>query len=332
MTFLPDLTFNPVPSSARFIDEDFYIWGASMVRDPDGSCHLLYSRWPRALGPSAWVTHSEIAHAVADQPLGPYTHVDVALPTRGAAYWDGLCTHNPTVHAFEGRYFLYYMGTTGDGRAMATLNWSHRNSQRIGVAVADHPSGPWQRFDRPLIDVGGDPTDPDALMTSNPSVCHRPNGTYLLVYKAVGRKRELPRGGPVVHLAATAESPAGPFLKQKGLLFTRPGDPFPAEDPFIWVQGDRYWAIVKDMSGGFTQAGQSLALFTSETGLQWELASAPLVSGTRVEWLGRGVQELEHLERPQLWIEDGIPKVLFCAATQNWDHAFNVHIPLGRTV
>lgn len=326
----PDLTLNPVPPTAAFSDEAFYIWGASMVRDKEGTCHLLYSRWPRELGHNAWVTHSEIAHAVAEDPLGPYEHVDVALPLRGAEYWDGLCTHNPTVHAFEGRYYLYYMGNAGDGRAEPTTYWNHRNNQRIGVAVADHPSGPWRRFDRPLIDVGADPDDPDALMVSNPSICRREDGTYLLIYKAVGRQLELPRAGPVVHLAATADSPEGPFRKHDRLLFTRPGDPFPAEDPFIWAQNKRYWAIVKDMTGGFTGAGQSLALFTSEDGLDWELASPPLIAQTRIEWLDRGIEELEHLERPQLWIENGVPKVLFCAADTDRGHSCNVHIPLGR--
>ena len=52
----------PVPRSALFADDAFYIWGASMVRDPEGTCHLFYSRWPRSTGFEAWVSHSEIAH------------------------------------------------------------------------------------------------------------------------------------------------------------------------------------------------------------------------------------------------------------------------------
>jgi len=95
----------PVPLEAKFQDSDYYIWGGSMIKDLDGLCHLLYSRWPRKLGHNAWVTHSEIAHAVADSPLGPFKHVDVALPVRGSYFWDGHCTHNPTLHEFEGKYY-----------------------------------------------------------------------------------------------------------------------------------------------------------------------------------------------------------------------------------
>ncbi|TWU38335.1 hypothetical protein Poly41_28110 [Novipirellula artificiosorum] len=31
---------SPVPASAKFIDNRYYIRGGSMVRDADGKCHL----------------------------------------------------------------------------------------------------------------------------------------------------------------------------------------------------------------------------------------------------------------------------------------------------
>jgi predicted GH43/DUF377 family glycosyl hydrolase len=321
-------SLRPAPASAKFIDEDYYIWGASMVKDKQGTCHLFYSRWPREGGHYAWVTHSEIAHAVSDNPLGPYKHVDVALPERGAEYWDGLCTHNPNVHEFDGKYYIYYTGNTGDRKKTKKWNMSHRNNQRIGVAVADHPNGPWQRFDSPLIDVSPNAEAPDALGTNNPSICRGPDGGFLLVYKAIGKKRPLPMGGPVVHLAATSSSPTGPFAKHDGLIFSKPGDPFPAEDPFIWCQDGKYRAIVKDMKGAFTHAGPSLAAFESDDGLNWHASENPLVSKLQIQWEDRGIQKVQHLERPQIFCENGIPKVLFCAADMNRGHSFNVHIPL----
>ena len=318
----------PVPETAKFIDPDFFIWGASMVQDEEGLCHLFYSRWPKELGHNAWVTHSEIAHATSPDPLGPYSHVDVALRARGASFWDGACTHNPTVHEFAGVYYLYYMGNTGDGTASIGLNWTHRNKQRVGVAVAAHPNGPWSRRDTPLIDIGSDPSAHDALMVSNPSICRRPDGKYLMVYKAVGMKRELPWGGPVVHLVATSDSPLGPFVKHPKPIFTAERDVFPAEDPFIWVEGGSLWAIVKDMKGAFTKSGQSLALFRSQDGIDWKPARHPLVSKLEIHWEGGRTEKVAHLERPQLWLKNGEPKVLFCAADKSREHSFNVHIPL----
>lgn len=82
---------------------DYYTWGASPVKGDDGKYHLFYSRWKKEYGFLAWVTHSEVAHAVADRPEGPYRFSDLTLPARGAEYWDGLNTHNPTIHRFDGK-------------------------------------------------------------------------------------------------------------------------------------------------------------------------------------------------------------------------------------
>lgn len=330
-----DMNFNdmlaPVPASAKFVDEDFFIWGGSVVKDSDGVCHMLYSRWPRELGHNAWVTHSEIAHAVSDSPLGPFKHVDVALPARGPDFWDGHCTHNPTVHEFEGKYYLYYMGNKGDGNARRGLNWTHRNNQRVGVAVADHPNGPWKRYDKPLIDVGADDDAHDALLVNNPSIARRSDGVYVLVYKCVAKKSKLPFGGPVAHMVATSQSPAGPFKKHPDPVFTVEGAKFPAEDPYIWAQDGEFWAIVKDMRGTFTKSGRSLALFSSKDGINWELATNPLVSKLLINWEDADVQRVSHLERPQLLLENGKPTVLYCAADTNRSHSFNVHIPLRKS-
>ena len=105
-------------------------------------------------------------------------------------FWDGLNTHNPTIHFYEGKYYLYYTGNTGDGVNMKKgLNPTHRNNQRIGVAVSESPYGPWKRFDTPLIDVSKDTAAYDALMVANPSVTRMHDGRYLMVYKAVAKKR-----------------------------------------------------------------------------------------------------------------------------------------------
>ena len=177
----------PSPETAKFYDPEFEIWGGSAVRGEDGKYHMFYSRWPRELSHWAWVTHSEIAHAVSDSPVGPWKHQDVALPARGNEYWDGSCTHNPTVLRHAGKYYIYYMGNRGNNKVEIPLNWEHRNNQRIGVAVADSPAGPWTRFDQPIIDVSSDPNAADALCVSNPSVAARPEGGFLMVYKAVAQ-------------------------------------------------------------------------------------------------------------------------------------------------
>jgi predicted GH43/DUF377 family glycosyl hydrolase len=319
-----------VPESAKFINDSFFIWGGSMVKSHvDEKYHLFYSRWPKKLGMNAWVTHSEIAHAVSDSPFGPFEFKDVTLPVREKEYWDGLVTHNPTIHYFNGKYYLYYMGNTGDGKPIGnSLNWTHRNNQRIGVAIADNPNGPWERFSKPLIDVSPDTLAHDALMVSNPSVTKTPDDKFLMVYKAVAKQGIMPFGGPVVHLTAVADNPEGPFIKQMNPVFTAQGFDFPAEDPFVWYEDKCYYAIVKDMNGAFTDAGRSLALFRSEDGLNWKLAKHPLVSNLEINWENGLKQKVTALERPQLFFENGEMVALLCAVNENIEHSFNVQIPL----
>ena len=331
------ISLQPTDPACIVGDPDHYTWGASPMKGRDGRYHLFYSRWKKEEGFSAWLTGSEVAHAVSESVEGPYRFRDVALPARGKRYWDGLNTHNPTIHCFDGKYYLYYMGTTGDGKnTEPKLNMNHRNSQRIGVAVAASPDGPWTRWDKPLIDVSSDPQAPDALMTSNPSVTRMPDGRFLMVYKAVGKKVKGIFGGPVVHLCATSDSPMGPFKKELKPIFTKKGTLFAAEDPYIWCQDGLFYAIVKDMRGTFTYAGRSLALFFSENGLDWQPAAEPLITRPVIHWRDGSSNRLKLLDRPQLLLENGKPTHIFLAAFPDESNreglppypTFNIHFPL----
>ncbi len=335
-----EISLDRVPLSAKFNngdDETWSVWGASMVKDDEGLYHIFYSRWPKNLGWS-WVVDSEIAHATSDSPYGPWEFQDVALPRRGKEHWDGWCTHNPTIHRFGDKYYLYYMGNTGDGEVLCkptgreVLNWQHRNNQRIGVAVADSPYGPWTRFDKPVIDISDDPEAYDCLMTSNPSVCQMADGRILYVYKAVSTRYPLPNGGPVVHMAAIADTPTGEVVKYPGLVFYFEGERFPAEDPYIWYADGKYRAIVKRIEETEKIRRFSLMHFESLDGLDWYEAPYKDVSELEITWEDGRYQKLDHLERPQLFIEDGEPKLLLCAADSLDEnltrHSFNVQIPI----
>lgn len=53
-----------------------------------------------------WLGHCEIAHAVADQPEGPYKYVSTVLSPR-PGYFDGNTCHNPSIYKIDGRYWLF---------------------------------------------------------------------------------------------------------------------------------------------------------------------------------------------------------------------------------
>lgn len=309
-------------------EKGYYVWGGCVTRDDAGRCHMLYARWPMDRGFDAWVTDSEIAHAVAEDPLGPFEPRGVVLPARGRDYWDGLCTHNPTVLRVDGRYYLYYMGTRGSASADAGLNWSFRNNQRIGVAVAERPEGPWQRHDRPLIDCRE--ASARGVCCSNASVLQRCDGSMLMIYKVVGDRLPGPFFGPVEHRAAVADGPTGPFVTEPEPIFSAADAVFAAEDPFIWRDAEGCHAIIKDMGGYFTPHGKALVRFHSADGFDWRLTREPLITAPELHWSDGRTQPLAALERPQLYCDESGPRVLYCAARPDGQsQSFNVHIPLS---
>jgi hypothetical protein len=72
----------------------------------------------------------------------------------------------------------------------------------------------------------------------------------------------------------------------------------------------------------------SLVLFESSNGTDWKLAKNPLVSKSVLHWEDGSVQQVQLLDRPQLYIEKGKPKVLLCAVKVSENETFNVAIPL----
>lgn len=328
-----------VPRSVIFQQQDYCLWDPAMVRTADGECHLLYSRWPLALGFDAWATHAEIAWATSKQPEGPYTFRKVVLGSRGGDFWDGHSVYNTCLLAHQGKFYLYYTGNHGTpawrhDRALTMKDpdwWSQRNSQRIGVAVADHPGGPWRRMDKPLIDTG--PETGHGIIAV-PNITLRIGGGFLLAYKTLA-PGEGNFGGGVFHYVATGRDPLGPFRRHpvpmvdKSKVFHRPFN-FHIDDHFEWVQDGRYYAIVKDHDAPFLTAhGRCLYLLESRDGLAWRIARNPLVKDFSIKWSDGSTELFERLEMPKLHLESGRPRTLFLAALpQGGRQSFLVALPL----
>lgn len=349
----------PIESRSVLRDPDWFIWGGGCVKAPgrrseDGQYHMLFARWPKKEGFNAWVTHSEIAHATAADPLGPWTVTGRAQGMKQRlGFWDADNLHNPLVLQFDNKYYLYYSGNFGPRDGTKEGWWIHRNNQRLGVAVADHPAGPWKRFDKPLLEPT--PGSFDGLLVNSPTVARNSKGQYVMVYKGVSEGK-MPFGGKVRMGLATADNPLGPWKKENITLFDHPTEQFPTDDNYIWCQNDRFYAIVKDYRGFYTQQAraasgratsgrpgstekESLVLFTSETGRDWRLAAHPFVSDFRLRWTDGRVSErlsgtpLHRLDQPQVWLENGKPSVLFLAVKANDDNddsdlSYNVQIKL----
>lgn len=315
-------------NDAVFALDGYFVWCGTMTRGDDGLYYLYFSFWEKALGFSAWVTNSRIGYAVGVDPFGKFEYRGIALEGRGRGFWDGDCIHNPSVIKHGGKYYMYYMGNYGSGEF-----WDNRNHQRIGVAVADDPNGPWARFNDPIIDVS--PAGHDSLMTSNPSVAITDDGRFVMIYKAVENNGKFPRGGRVVCGIATSDSPTGPFEKFPEPIMVNPENEWSVEDAFIWCENGKFYSLAKDFQGYFTGAGKGhVALFESDDAFDWRL------SDERIGYL-RGLTtedgeqiELHYMERPQIYIEDGKPFALLCACMTEEDFSnsmcssFNVRLKL----
>ena len=309
-----------LPHAAVFEEEGYYVWCTSLVKHGD-TYYLFYSRWKKEYGFEAWVSHSEIALASSKELFGKFRFEKVLFSKETSNTWDRDCFHNPTVLSWKGKYYLYYMGNFGDGDF-----WSHRNRQRIGLAVADHPMGAWTRREAPLIDVSEDGFD--CLMTSNPSVAVLPDGRIAMIYKGVGREKPLPKGGPVVCGMAYAEHPEGPFTKTGIPVMQNPNHPWSVEDPFLFVENGKLYAIVKDFQGYFTGTGStSLALFEADDKGDFVPTEEPLAM-TLCLPTEVGEIPVKRLERPQIYFENGVPRALLLAVKPlEGDRSYAVRIP-----
>lgn len=311
-----------------FSEAGYHVWCGSVV-EWDRAWWLFYSRWPTTGGFDAWVTASEIAVAQGEAPCGPFVPTGrVVLGAHDGHAWDGSVAHNPTVVRASDSLFLAYTGNrgpvsrerAGDFGVRSAEWWEHRNHQRVGVATALHPLGPWTRPDHPTLDVT--PGAWDCRVIANPSLCRRPDGRWMMIYKAVGDGPP-PFGGRVRHGVALANSPVGPYRKFEGVWpFDVPTSNFPAEDPFVWHDPARacFRAFVKDMHGAFTGVSPSVAAFVSADGFLWIPDNPPLVLGTTLIWEDGRAETMQKVERPQLTFNhEGLPVSLQVACLPQGD-------------
>lgn len=322
-----NLEIQPTPRTAILEEDGYIVWGASMLRAKDGKCHLYYCRWKGTL--SDWTKSSEIVRATSNNPLGPFIPQEVVLGREsvGENMWCGISSFNPNVVEFDGKYYLYYSGSNGSNFPIVMDDGSFKTSsngtiitQRIGVAVADNPEGPWTRIKTPLIDLAEEGFG--SHMCCNPAVSRNNDGKYLMVYKCSAGKKD-----GIFLTVATADKPTGPFVKSNKKIIVTPNTNFAAEDPFLWHQDGKFQCVVDDQKGALS-GEKSLVRFESVDGFDWDRADPFVISRCQISWEDGEIEKTHHLERPQIWLKNGKPAILFAAVWEN-GKGYNVHIPLA---
>lgn len=329
------------PRTPAFESEGYWVWGSSVIKGNDGKYHMFVSRFPKSLPfHPGWMVASEIVHAISDTPEGPYKFSDIALPARGAQYWDGRSTHNPRILECQNKYYLIYMGSThpfaNPTYDQLTLDspWCTvgRSNKRIGLAIADSPYGPWKRFDEPILKTK--PNTFYSFLVSNPSPIIQEDGSVMMIFKGrtyVGDDKfsDMALG------MAYAPSMEGPYtvLNNGQPIFQVDGQG-EAEDPFLWKDSRGYHAIFKDHVAKFTGEKGGGVMAHSPNGIQWTIDKDPKAYSRTVEWEDGKVEMQGQLERPFLLFENGKATHAFFAtmngaggfdnATQSW----NMVIPI----
>ncbi|MFA4866740.1 MAG: glycoside hydrolase family protein [Pedobacter sp.] len=323
--------------------ENYWVWGSSIVKDKAGKYHIYASRFPKSLPfHPGWMVASEIIHGTADVAQGPYTFSDVALPARGAQYWDGRSTHNPRILFFKDKYYLIYMGSTHPFEEpkydQLTLDskWCivGRSNKRIGLAVSDSPYGPWKRLDEPILKTK--PNTFYSFLTSNPSPMVQEDGSVMMIFKGRAHTTD----GKYSNMAlgmAYAPNINGPYrvLNEDRPIFNveEQGE---AEDPFLWKDARGYHAIFKDHVAKFTGERGGGVMAHSKDGIKWVMDKDPKAYSKTVAYEDGKIELQGQLERPFIFFEKGKPAYIFFATMdgpggfENATKSWNMVIPFKK--
>jgi hypothetical protein len=290
------------------------------------------------------MTNSEVIRAVADRAQGPFTFKEVVLPARGVEFWDGRSTHNPSIRKHGDTYMLYYMGSThplGDAPRGERFELTDprciagRAGKRIGLATAKSLDGPWERFERPILDVR--PATFFSFFVSNPAPVVHADGSVLLVFKA--RRYEADgTHGSMVFGVAKAPHYLGPYtVVVDEPIFDMEALGGQMEDPFVWQRPDGGYALIaKDMSGNISGERHAGVLALSEDGVLWRLAPQAKAWSRQVTFDDGTTEVLGQFERPFILFKDDRPAYLFGASGngpggfQNMTRSGIHVIPLGE--
>lgn len=318
----------PVKIKNGFEMENKYIWGASVVKGDDGRYYIFADMWNTDIPfHPGWLLDTRIVMAVSDTPEGPYTYVKTVFDQRGNMYWDGQSAFNPHIIKHNGKYIMFYTGTTHPfSKKYVKENLDEaaivaRANKRIGIAVCDSPDGEWYRPDAPAIDIA--PEGFDNFLTTNAAPCVMENGDILVIFKT---RSYLEDDGEISELHSDMKFNVCILdkdtykIKKRGekSLF---GD-VSLEDPFIWYENGKYYMIAKDMNGEICGERQSGIFADSDNGIDWELHKGEISYTRNVKYEDGSERVLGNMERPFILFENGKMTHIFFASSDGNGHGF----------
>ncbi len=326
------INFGRIPKIGGFRQEGFWVWCGSVIEEPGNGFHMYAARWPKTHPMfEGYILMSEIVRAWSPTMEGPYKFIEKVLPSGNASEWCGRMMHNPAILKHQNKYLLYFIGSTYDHaippadkiKECKPLLDAIYNRIRIGLAMADSPSGPWKVLPSPILEPRPDKWDSNVV--TNPAPCIHPDGRIFLYYRS-----NTPEGLRIG--LAVADSPEGHYQRvQDAPVISN----YNIEDPFVWHDGSRFCMLAKDISGTITGEANSGACFVSDDGISWNVAGTPQGYSKRVTFDDGKSELLGCLERPQLLFDEKCrPKCFYAAAADGPGHfrnainTWNIAIPI----
>ena len=197
------------PSDIIKVGDLYYVW---------------YSKGSIAPGYDAtvWYATSPDGHT--------WTEHGMALAKGEPGSWEGASVFTPNILVAEGRYWLFYTGTS------RKFGKPFNPDSKIGIAVSDSPDGPWQRLaTNPALKNSDNPKEFDSHLVDDACLIVR-GGKYWLYYKG----RQLGKGPRATQLGlAIADKPQGPYVKVEGNPVI-PGN----HEVLVWPQGTGVAAMI----------------------------------------------------------------------------------------
>jgi lysophospholipase L1-like esterase/predicted GH43/DUF377 family glycosyl hydrolase len=321
----------PTKYENGFRMDGYWVWCGSVIKGDDGKYHMFASRWSNSTGFSPyWLTNSEVVHAVSDRAEGPYKFSDVALPARGAEFWDGQMTHNPAIRKYGDTYLLYYTGTTYKGARPSAANpvgetdplkLEAHTHERIGLATSKSPYGPWTRLDKPILDTR--PNSWEQYLVSNAAPVVMKDGKVWLYYKGVEKLR--------VHAIGLAIADC-PTCEYKRVSDKPLNMGVGAEDPFIWQENGKFKALMLDHERRYSP-DKEIFYAVSDDGLKWHVPRRAIAVSRSVLLADGTTKKMNSTERPHVLIENGKPTHVFFATGETINgkrYTWNMVIPLKK--
>ena len=160
-----------------------------------------------------------------------WTEKSEAIAKGEPGTWEGASVFTPNILVAEGRYWLFYTGTSMDYHKKP-----FRPDSKIGIAVSDSPDGPWERLaTNPALSNSDNKDDFDSHLVDDACLVTR-EGKYYFYYK--GRQEGKSPKHTQMGLAI-ADRPEGPYVRHKSNPVI-PGN----HEVLVWTQGSGVAAMI----------------------------------------------------------------------------------------